>query len=86
VLVERDPSELADLDAATFAKLRLRTHADGEDHDVRRMGLAGFRENLERTACGLFEAGHRVIERERTRAFPVALNQAGAFWIEGVMT
>ena len=64
-------------------KRRLRTHAYGEDHDVRRMRLAGFREDLEGAARGLLEAGHRVIEREADAVlFQVALDKAGAFRIE----
>ena len=60
LFVDADPAALADLEPGHLRQRGLRTHADGEDHDVRRMRLAGFRENLERAARRLLEAGHRV--------------------------
>ena len=83
LFVDADPSAFADLDPGHLRKRGLRTHADAEDHDVGRMGLAGFRENLERAACGLLEAGHRVTQLEVDAVLlHVALDEAGAFRIE----
>ncbi len=48
VFVDADPAALADLEPSRLCQRGLRTHADGEDHDVCRMRLAGLRENLKR--------------------------------------
>ena len=83
VFVDADPAALADLEPGRLCQRGLRTHADGEDHDVCRVRLAGFRENLQRAARALLEAGHRVTEREADAVlFQVALDEACAFRIE----
>ena len=64
LLIDADSSTLAELDSGHLCQRRLRTHADRQDHDVRRMALAGTREDFQRTVRGLLESGHAVIEFE----------------------
>ena len=62
LFVDANSSTLADLDPGHLRQRRLRAHADGEDHDVRRMGLAGTRNDFQRAIGHLLEFGHSVIE------------------------
>ena len=61
VLVDADAAAFADLEAGRLGQRRVRPHADGEDHDVRRIRLAGPRLDLDRAAVQLLESDHAVI-------------------------
>ncbi len=64
VLVNTDAPALADLEPGRLRERGFRPHADGQNHDVRRMRLAGAREHFQRSVRHLSKAGHAVIEFE----------------------
>ena len=83
VLVDADASALAELEPGRFGERRLRPHADREHHDVRRVGLPGAREDLERAVRGLAESGDAVIELELDAVLDhVALDEARHLGVE----
>ena len=68
---------------ADLGERRVGTHAEREDHDVRRILLAGLRLHFDRAAFQLLESGDAVVERQ-AHAMPlhVLLDQARELAIE----
>jgi hypothetical protein len=64
VLVDADPPALADLEAGRLGEGRVRSHADGEDHEVGRVRCAGKGLDLDRPAGQLGEARRTVVEND----------------------
>ena len=61
VLVHADAAAFADREAGCLGQRGVRLHADREDHDVRREGLAGAGLDLDGASVQLLESDHAVI-------------------------
>ena len=82
LIVHPDPATFADLQPGRFRQRGLRAHADGEDHQIRRIGFAGLRFDIDPAAVNLLESGHAVAKREAD-AMPlkVGLHRAGVLLV-----
>ena len=83
VLVDADPSELADLDPGHGRKGSIGSHAEREYHEVCWVPVAGLRHHPERVVLGLLESGDAVIEDDvNTVELEVVLDDAPVLPIE----
>ena len=64
LLVDADPAELPDFDPGHPRQRGIRSHAEREDHDVRRIALARLRRHGQGVVVGLLEAGDAVAQRD----------------------
>ncbi len=83
LLVDTDAAPLTDLQPGRLGERGLRTHADGQYHDVRGIPLARLGKDLEGAGGGLLEGGHGVVESEMDVVlFQMALDEAGTLRVE----
>ena len=83
LLVDTDAAALTDLQPGRLGERGLRTHADGQYHDVRGIPLARLGKDLEGAGGGLLEGGHGVVESEMDVVlFQMALDEAGTLRVE----
>ena len=83
VLVDADPAALADLQPGRLRQRGVRAHAEGEDHDVGRIGLSGPGLHLDGAVVGLLEPGHPVAQRQADAVpLQVGLDDAGMLPID----
>ena len=74
---------LADFQAGHLRQARIRTHSDCQDDDLRRIGRAGVRPDLDRAPIQLLESDHAVIGRDLDAVpLDMALHQARDLRIE----
>ena len=83
LVVHADSAAFADHQSGHFRQRGIRTHTQGEDHHVSRIGLPGLGFDLDGPVGCRFEPGHPVAERQaNSMLLQVSLNHAGMFLID----
>ena len=60
LIIHPDPPAFADLQPGLFCQFGIRAHADGQDHNIRRIGFTGFRFHINNAGGILLKSGSTI--------------------------